>query len=94
MTEDDIFKDMGVRPVRRLNRNNRPAPHLSLRFDSHLFSIDTSRSPKSSVQPDAYLVTHAHGDHYGKSAMLSPSAVASRETALALEIRHEKAYKG
>jgi putative mRNA 3-end processing factor len=94
LTEDDIFKDMGVRPVRRLNKSGRPAPHLSLRFDSHLFSIDTSRSPKSSVQPDAYLVTHAHSDHYGKSAMISPDAIASRETARALEIRHERRYEG
>jgi putative mRNA 3-end processing factor len=94
LTEDDIFKDMGVRPVRRLNKSGRPAPHLSLRFDSHLFSIDTSRSPKKCLQPDAYLVTHAHSDHYGKSAMLSQDSIASRETALALEIRHENAYKG
>lgn len=94
MTEDEIFKDLGVVPFRRLNRSGRPAPHLSLRFDSHLFSIDTSRSPKSSVQPDAYLITHAHSDHYGKSAMISPDSLASRETARALEIRHERNYEG
>lgn len=94
MTEDDIFKDLGVIPVRRMNKSGRPAPHLSLRFDSHLFSIDTSRSPKGRQQPDAYLITHAHSDHYGKSAMISPDAVASKETARALEIRHERRYEG
>ncbi|HNR58582.1 MAG TPA: hypothetical protein PKJ51_09010, partial [Methanothrix sp.] len=90
MTEDEIFRDLGITPFRRRVSSGRPAPHLSLRFDSHLFSIDTSRSPKGSLQPDAYLITHAHSDHYGKSAMISPEAVASRETARALEIRHER----
>ena len=66
----------------------------AIRFDSHLFSIDTSRAPKACVQPDAYLITHAHSDHYGKSAMLSAKAVASVETARALEIRYEREYKG
>jgi putative mRNA 3-end processing factor len=46
------------------------------------------------VQPDAYLITHAHSDHYGKSAMLSPQAIASVQTARALEIRYEREYKG
>lgn len=94
MTEDEIFRDLGITPFRRRVSSGRPAPHLSLRFDSHLFSIDTSRSPKGSLQPDAYLITHAHSDHYGKSAMISPEAVASRETARALEIRHERRYEG
>lgn len=88
------MKDLGVEPVRRLNSHERPAPHLSLKFDSLLFSIDTSRSPQRSSQPDAYLITHAHSDHYGKSAMLSDKAVASVETARALEIRYGKKYKG
>jgi len=83
-----------VQAVRRQNSRGSPAPHLSLKFDSHLFSIDTSRSPKHSIQPDAYLITHAHSDHYGKSAMLSERAIASVETARALEIRHGKKYKG
>ncbi|MDF0590624.1 MBL fold metallo-hydrolase [Candidatus Methanocrinis natronophilus] len=94
MTEGDIFKDMGVIPVRRMNRSGRPSPHLSLSFDSHLFSIDTSRSPKGRRQPDAYLITHAHSDHYGKSAMLSADAIATMETARALRIRHERRYEG
>ncbi len=80
--------------VRRINSRGGCAPHLALRFDSHLFSIDTSRAPKASVQPDAYLITHAHSDHYGKSAMNSPHAVASVQTARALEIRYEREYKG
>lgn len=86
--------DLGVEPVRRVNSRGGLAPHLFIKFDSHLFSVDTSRSPKASIQPDAYLITHAHSDHYGKSAMLSPRALASRETARALEIRYDKEYKG
>ncbi|MHC1630796.1 MAG: MBL fold metallo-hydrolase [Methanotrichaceae archaeon] len=88
------IEDLGVMPVRRINSMGNPAPHLSLQFDSHLFSIDTSRSPNKCLQPDAYLITHAHSDHYGKSAMLSPSAIASEETARALEIRYDKEYVG
>ena len=79
--------DYCFEPVRRINSRGGCAPHLSIRFDSHLFSIDTSRSSKACVQPDAYLITHAHSDHYGKSAMLSPKAIASVETARALEPR-------
>jgi putative mRNA 3-end processing factor len=86
--------DLGVETLRRVNSRGGLAPHLFVRFDSHLFSIDTSRSPKACVQPDAYLITHAHSDHYGKSAMLSPRALASKETARALEIRYDKEYKG
>lgn len=86
--------DLGAEPVRRLNSRGRPAPHLSIKFDSHLISIDTSRSPKACVQPDAYLITHAHSDHYGKSAMLSNRAIASVETARALEIRYKHKYQG
>ena len=86
--------DCDLEAVRRINSRGGCAPHLCIRFDSHLFSIDTSRAPKASVQPDAYLITHAHSDHYGKSAMLSANAVASIETARALEIRYEREYKG
>lgn len=86
--------DFCVEPLRRVNSRGGLAPHLSIRFDSHLFSIDTSRSPKGGVQPDAYLITHAHSDHYGKSAMLSPKALASGETARALEIRYDRKYMG
>jgi putative mRNA 3-end processing factor len=86
--------DLGAEPVRRLNGHGRPAPHLSIKFDSHLFSIDTSRSPKACIQPDAYLITHAHSDHYGRSAMLSERAIASVETARALEIRYDRKYHG
>jgi putative mRNA 3-end processing factor len=89
-----MMSDLGVAPVRRLNSRGRPAPHMSLQFDSHLFSIDTSRSPSGCAQPDAYLITHAHSDHYGASGMLSPRSVASVETARALEIRHKRRYMG
>ena len=86
--------DFGVEPVRRINSRGGLAPHFSLQFDCHLFSVDTSRSPKACIQPDAYLITHAHSDHYGKSAMLSSHAIASVETARALEIRYQRQYKG
>ncbi len=86
--------DSKIEPVRRVNSRGGLAPHFSLEFDSHLFSIDTSRAPKACVQPDAYLITHAHSDHYGKSAMLSDRAVASVETARALEIRYDREYMG
>jgi putative mRNA 3-end processing factor len=87
-------RELGVTPVRRLNSRGRPAPHLSLQFDSHHFSIDTSRSPKKCMQPDAYLITHAHSDHHGKSGMLSECAIASVETARALEIRFNRKFEG
>lgn len=86
--------DLGVEPVRRINNRDNPAPHLCIKFGSHLFSIDTSRAPKYATQPDAYLITHAHSDHYGKSAMLSERAIASAETARALEIRYGRKFKG
>ena len=84
----------GVEALRRFNGRGGSAPHLSIAFDSYLFSIDTSRSPNPCFQPDAYLITHAHSDHHGKSAMLSPFAVASAETARALEIRYGRNYRG
>ena len=88
-------KSMGeIEPVRRINSRGSCAPHLAIRFDSHLFSIDTSRAPRACTQPDAYLITHAHSDHYGKSAMNSPRAVASVQTARALEIRYDREYMG
>jgi putative mRNA 3-end processing factor len=86
--------DLGVEPLRRINNRGGNSPHLSLNFDSHLFSIDTTRSPKSCLQPHAYLITHAHSDHYGKSAMLSERSVASEQTARALEIRYQREYQG
>ena len=86
--------DRCLEAVRRINSRGGSAPHLALSFDRHLFSIDTSRAPKACVQPDAYLITHAHSDHYGKSAMLSPRAVASVQTARALEIRYDREYQG
>ncbi|WMW23489.1 MBL fold metallo-hydrolase [Methanolobus mangrovi] len=74
-------------------------PHLSVKFksvegDLVTFSIDTTRTPAKYQQPDAYLITHAHSDHNGKSAMLSERAVCSEKTALALEIRHQRKYAG
>lgn len=91
--------DLGIMVFRQKNANGSFKPHLSVKFRSDegklvTFSIDTTRTPAKYPQPDAYLITHAHSDHNGKSAMLSERAVCSDKTARALEIRHDKAYKG
>ncbi|MDD5473913.1 MAG: MBL fold metallo-hydrolase [Candidatus Methanoperedens sp.] len=86
--------DLGVLPIRhRTNRGFKP--HVSLVFNAGkrlTFSVDTTNS--RSQQPDAYLITHAHSDHHGKSAMLSEKAVCSEETARALEILYGREYAG
>ncbi|MCZ7393070.1 MAG: MBL fold metallo-hydrolase [Candidatus Methanoperedens sp.] len=84
--------DLGVLPIR--HRSGRGfKPHVSLVFNAErrlTFAIDTTNS----FSPDAYLITHAHSDHHGKSAMLSEKAVCSQETAKALEILYGKKYAG
>ncbi len=91
--------DLGVMVFREKNSRGSFKPHLSVKFRSVegnlvTFSIDTTRTPAKYQQPDAYLITHAHSDHNGKSAMLSERAVCSEKTALALEIRHQRKYAG
>lgn len=91
--------DMGILAFRQVNSNGGFKPHLSFRFRSNedklvTFAIDTTRVINNCSQPDAYLITHAHSDHYGKSAMLSERAVCSYKTAKALEIRYGKMYHG
>ncbi|MGB9939154.1 MBL fold metallo-hydrolase [Methanosarcina sp.] len=91
--------DLGVLALRQRNSRGTFKPHVSIRFrdcagDLRTFSIDTTRTPGKHLQPDAYLITHAHSDHHGKSAMLSPNAVCSEKTAMALEIRHDRKYAG
>lgn len=91
--------DMGVVIFRRQNESGGVKPHLCIRFKSEdgrllTFAIDTTRFLSAAAQPDAYLITHAHSDHYGKSAMLSKNSRCSLETAKALEIRYDKTYKG
>ena len=90
---------MGILAFRQTNSRGGLKPHLSFRFMSDegrpvTFSIDTTRNPNKCLQPDAYLITHAHSDHNGKSAMLSPRALCSVKTAKALEIRYCKVYQG
>lgn len=86
--------DLGVLPLRhRTGRGFKP--HVSLVFNAGrrlIFAIDTTNM--QSPQPDAYLITHAHSDHHGKSAMLSEKAVCSEETARALEILYGREYAG
>ena len=91
--------ELGVLAFRQKNSRGGFKPHVSIKFRSQegqlrVFSIDTTRVPKKYPQPDAYLITHAHSDHHGKSAMLSERSVCSHITAKALEIRHEKQFKG
>lgn len=86
--------DLGVLPIRHRTRRGFK-PHVSLTFNAgnrYTFAIDSTNS--RSMQPDAYLITHAHSDHHGKSAMLSEKAVCSEETARALEILHGKECAG
>ncbi|MCZ7362132.1 MAG: MBL fold metallo-hydrolase [Candidatus Methanoperedens sp.] len=86
--------DLGVLPIRHRTGKGWK-PHVCLNFKAQeklSFAVDTTNS--RSVQPDAYLITHAHSDHHGKSAMLSERAVCSEETAQALEILYGKKYAG
>ena len=86
--------DLGVLPIRHRTGKGWK-PHVCLNFKAQKklsFAVDTTNS--RSVQPDAYLITHAHSDHHGKSAMLSEKAVCSEETAQALEILYGKKYAG
>jgi len=85
--------DLGILPIRHKTHKGYK-PHISLVFNAdrkHIFSIDTTYH---NCQPDAYLVTHAHSDHHGKSTMTSERAVCSKETAHALEILYGKEYAG
>ena len=90
--------DLGLVVFRRQNETGGMKPHIFIRFSSGgrpaTFAVDTTRLPSKKTQPDAYLITHAHSDHYGKSAMLSEKSWCSEETARALEIRYEKDYLG
>lgn len=86
--------DLGVLPIRhRTSKGFKP--HISLVFNAGkrlTFSVDTTNS--QTFQSDAYLITHAHSDHHGRSAMMSKNAICSKETATALEILHGKKYAG
>lgn len=88
--------DMGFIPVRHKTSGGNFKPHFSLAFDRHgerkTFGIDTTRSGRKDDQ--YFLITHAHTDHYGKSAMLSERAIASDKTAVTLEMRHDQHFKG
>ena len=90
--------ELGLVVFRQQNESGGIKPHLFIRFQSGgrilTFALDTTRISSKKQQPDAYLITHAHSDHYGKSAMLSEKSWCSDETARALEIRYEKEYKG
>ena len=85
---------LGIKPVRRVNSRGTFNPHLSIRFGEHKFNIDSTRSRRRDIDDGCYLITHAHSDHYGKSAMLSKRAYASDKTARALELRYGNKFMG
>ena len=84
--------DLGVLPIRgRSSKGYRP--HLLILFRSekqHVFGIDTTPHEDSHT----LLITHAHSDHYGRSAMLSPKSIASEKTAKALKIIYGRRFVG
>ncbi|MHC1583579.1 MAG: MBL fold metallo-hydrolase [Methanosarcinales archaeon] len=94
----EILRGLGITP-RRLFSGRGVKPHLSLFFNDvdgieRIFGIDTTTFSKKMVEPDSYLITHAHSDHYGKYAMSSKLSVASEETAIALDLLHGREFKG
>ncbi len=96
MDGTDTLADMGFVPRRSRTSGGNYKPHFSLSFASggerRTFGVDTTRNGRKDDQ--YFLITHAHTDHYGKSAMLSDRAVASDKTAVTLEMRHNQHYKG
>jgi len=91
--------DMGIFIHRNRNLRGGIKPHLSVRFRSDegkikTFAVDTSRTTSKEGEPDLYLITHAHSDHFGKSAMISQNSVCTEETARALEIRYKREFLG
>ena len=84
--------DLGVLPIRRRSSKGYK-PHLLILFRSekrHVFGIDTTPHEDSHT----LLITHAHSDHHGRSAMLSQKSVASEKTAKALEIIYGRRFVG
>ncbi|WP_424358615.1 hypothetical protein [Methanocella sp. MCL-LM] len=88
--------DMGFLPLRYRTSGGNYKPHFSIAFKSggerRTFGIDTTRNGK---KDDRYfLITHAHTDHYGKSAMLSERSIASDKTTVTLQLRHDQYFNG
>ncbi|MBP2030580.1 putative mRNA 3-end processing factor [Methanohalophilus levihalophilus] len=95
----DKLIEMGLLVYRQKNSRGGFKPHIGLKFRSKegdvlSFVVDTTRTPQKYPQPDAYLITHAHSDHHGSSAMRSERAACTEKTAKALELRHGKNYEG
>lgn len=66
-------------------------PHFAFRVAKDVtLGIDTSRGDEC----DHFLITHAHSDHAGGSAMLSSRSLASVETARSLEILYDREFEG
>ena len=94
----DTLRKLGITPLRIFSGRG-VKPHLFLSFNGadgigRIFGIDTTPFSKKMVEPSSYLITHAHSDHYGKSAMASKLSVASKETATALELLHGREFNG
>lgn len=88
--------DLGFLPLRYRTSGGNYKPHFSITFkkdgERRTFGVDTTRNGKKDDQH--FLITHAHTDHNGKSAMLSERSVASDKTAVTLQLRHDQYYKG
>ncbi|HMK45319.1 MAG TPA: MBL fold metallo-hydrolase [Methanocella sp.] len=88
--------EMGFLPLRYRTNSGNYKPHFSITFKSggerRTFGIDTTRNSRKDDQ--YFLITHAHSDHNGKSAMLSERSIASDKTATTLELRHDQYYQG
>ncbi len=88
--------DLGYTASRRKTSGGKYKPHFSLSFKAGgkdmTFGIDTTRLARTDDQ--YFLITHAHTDHYGKSAMLSKKSLASDKTAVALGLRHDQRFEG
>ena len=98
MEASAVFAGMGVHAIRVASGPGRFKPHCALAVEHEdgfvTLGVDTTRTRAKVNDMGAYLVTHAHSDHNGSSAMRSPAAIASAETARALEIRHGREYSG
>ena len=89
--------DMGFLPVRRKSKGGKYKPNLSIAFKANgklmTFGIDTTRMGRGQDEDQYFMITHAHTDHYGKSAMLSPKVIASIN-GHRLELRHDQRHQG
>ena len=96
MDRSKSLVDMGFLPMRYRTSGGNYKPHFSISFlsggERRTFGIDTTRNGRKDDQ--YFLITHAHSDHNGKSAMLSERSIASDKTVVTLQLRHDQYFKG